>query len=76
MKKKIICAFVLAAMIAGAIFAASSDTVVCITSAGAKYHTGSCSYLKKSKTEITLGAAVRQGYDPCSRCKPPRLSEE
>jgi competence protein ComEC len=50
--------------------------VVYITRTGAKYHTGSCSYLRQSKIEITLGDAIQRGYDPCSRCKPPGLSEE
>ena len=76
MKKRIACVFVLAALLAGLVFAASADTVVYITRTGAKYHTGNCSYLRQSKIEITLGDAVQRGYDPCSRCKPPELSEE
>jgi endonuclease G len=74
MKKRIV--FVLVALIAGVVFAASADTVVYITRTGAKYHNGGCSYLRQSKIEITLGHAVQRGYDPCSRCKPPTLSEE
>ena len=54
-------------------FADNGSTIVYITKTGSKYHTGSCSYLKKSKIEITLADAVARGYDPCSRCNPPRL---
>ncbi|MBC5648901.1 hypothetical protein [Christensenella tenuis] len=49
----------------------SGETTVYITNTGAKYHTGSCSYLKKSKHAISLDDAQAQGYSPCSRCSPP-----
>lgn len=39
-----------------------------VTSSGSKYHIAGCSYLKKSKIEITLSQAVAKGYAPCSRC--------
>ena len=55
-------------------FAANGDTIVYITKTVSKYHTGSCSYLKKSKIEISLSSAVARGYEPCSRCNPPRLT--
>lgn len=49
---------------------ASDDdsAVVYITDSGNKYHRANCSYLKKSKHEISLSDAISQGYEPCSRC--------
>lgn len=43
---------------------------VYITKTGDKYHTGSCSYLKKSKIAIDKDTAIAQGYTACSRCNP------
>ena len=56
----------------------NADEIVYTAAAGKKYHRGGCSYLRKSKTEtqITLGAAVASGYQPCSRCNPPILGQE
>lgn len=50
---------------------AESDSTVYITKTGKKYHTGSCSYLSKSKISTRLSDAIACGYTPCSRCKPP-----
>lgn len=50
----------------------SEDTIVYITRTGKKYHTGGCSYLRKSKIPISLKDACARGYTPCSRCSPPR----
>ncbi len=78
-KEKIICAivfsfvFMVAATPPVQVSAADGTTTVYITKTGEKYHTGKCSYLKKSKIEISLEDAVDQGYDPCSRCNPPEL---
>ena len=47
-------------------------TGVYITDTGEKYHSGGCSYLKKSKIEISLDEAKSRGYTPCSRCHPPQ----
>jgi len=41
------------------------------TRTGAKYHRGSCRYLRKSKFPISLADAKRR-YSPCSVCNPPR----
>ena len=49
---------------------AKSDTTVFITKTGTKYHTSSCPYLKKSKTEITIEEAKMQNLSPCSTCNP------
>lgn len=42
---------------------------VYITRTGAKYHRGSCRYLKYSKIPISLEKA-KQNYTPCSVCRP------
>lgn len=39
-----------------------------VTASGKKYHIGSCSYLSKTKIEISLDEALNKGYEPCSRC--------
>ena len=49
--------------------------VVYVTKTGEKYHSGNCSYLRKSKIEKSLSDAVNEGYEPCSRCHPPVLDE-
>lgn len=47
----------------------SSDSGFCfVTSSGTKYHKDGCSYLKKSKTKMTVAEAKQNGYSPCSRC--------
>ena len=51
----------------------SGDTIVYVTRTGSKYHRDGCGSLSKSKIEITLKEAVEEGYEPCKRCKPPRL---
>lgn len=48
-----------------------SDVTVFVTRTGSKYHRGSCSYLRKSRTPMKLSEA-RGRYGPCSRCRPPR----
>lgn len=48
------------------------STIVYITKSGDKYHTASCTYLRKSKISITLGEAKKEGYTPCSKCNPIR----
>jgi hypothetical protein len=48
---------------------------VYITRTGAKYHSGGCRYLSKSKISTSLDEAVQSGYTPCSVCSPPRASE-
>ncbi|MDR2942619.1 MAG: hypothetical protein LBV17_08525 [Treponema sp.] len=73
--KKALYVVILFLLIAVTVFAADANTVVYITKTGAKYHRGSCSYLRQSKIETTLGDAINRGYNPCSRCKPPVLDE-
>ena len=48
------------------------DITVYITRTGAKYHRGSCGYLRQSSIPIALKNAKARGYTPCSRCRPPR----
>ncbi|WP_136479167.1 ComEC/Rec2 family competence protein [Acetivibrio thermocellus] len=50
----------------------SKEIVVYITKTGEKYHTGGCSYLRKSSIPVKLSDAKNRGYTPCSRCNPPR----
>ena len=52
---------------------AENDPIVYITKSGKKYHTATCSYLKKSKIPIQLSEAVARGYTSCSRCNPPTI---
>ncbi|MEP0814480.1 MAG: thermonuclease family protein [bacterium] len=59
----------LVATIALTTFALAGRTVY-ITKTGAKYHLGSCRYLKKSKIAIDIDDAVARGYSPCSVCNP------
>jgi transposase len=47
------------------------SATVFITETGDKYHESSCRHLKKSRKEISLEEAKKQGYKPCSVCKPP-----
>ena len=48
-----------------------SSVSVYVTKTGSKYHSYGCSYLK-SCIETTLSSAKSNGYEPCSRCNPPR----
>ena len=50
---------------------AHSDMTVYVTGSGGKYHRDGCQYLSKSKIAISLDEA-RAGYEPCSKCDPPR----
>lgn len=48
-----------------------SSDIVYRTKTGSKYHADGCSYLKKSKIEVTLAEAKSMGLEPCSGCNPP-----
>ena len=45
-----------------------NSSVCYVTSSGTKYHKDGCSYLKKTKTKMTVQEAKDYGYSPCSRC--------
>ena len=45
-----------------------NSSVCYVTSSGTKYHKDGCSYLKKTKTKMTVQEAKDCGYSPCSRC--------
>lgn len=45
-----------------------SSDICYVTASGTKYHKDGCSYLKKSKTKMTVNEAESCGYSPCSRC--------
>ena len=51
---------------------ASSSQTVYVTKSGSKYHRLGCQHLKKSQIEISLQNAISGGYEPCSKCSPPR----
>ncbi len=55
--------------------AAEETTVVYVTKTGEKYHSEGCRYLKKSKIEKSLEDAIDEGYEPCSVCHPPQITE-
>ena len=46
------------------------EVTVYVTRTGAKYHRGSCRYLRRSKIPMALEDA-RDQYDPCGVCDPP-----
>jgi len=48
---------------------AASGTVY-VTKTGKKYHRAGCSYLAKSSSPMSKGAAIAAGYTACSRCSP------
>ena len=48
----------------------SYSYTVYITRTGAKYHSGGCRYLRKSKIAISLSNAKAYGYTACSVCRP------
>lgn len=48
----------------------TNSYTVYITNTGSKYHSGGCSYLRKSKHAIDKNSAIAQGYSACSRCNP------
>lgn len=57
------------------LYASDGTTIVYVTKTGEKYHVDGCRYLKKSKIEKSLDDAIDAGYEPCSVCKAPKLSE-
>lgn len=50
----------------------NKNTTVYVTSNGEKYHKAGCSYLEKSCMSIDINDAKQKGYEPCSKCNPPR----
>lgn len=48
----------------------AEKSIVYITKTGSKFHRSECRYLRQSKIEISRDAAIKQGYTPCSVCKP------
>lgn len=46
----------------------TNSAIVYVTKTGTKYHNSGCSYLNRSKIEMTLSEAKNRGYTPCSRC--------
>lgn len=50
----------------------NQSVTVYTTKTGTKYHVDGCSYLSKSKIQISLSDAKAQGLTPCSKCHPPQ----
>ena len=75
MKRTIICFLCIFVLMIPVVFAADADTTVYITETGGCYHRRSCGSLNKSRIKTTLGEAVEDGYLPCERCHPPKLTE-
>lgn len=50
----------------------NNDLEVFVTKSGTKYHRKDCSYLNDSKTSLSLNEAKVSGYNPCSKCNPPK----
>ncbi|MDF2590135.1 MAG: hypothetical protein K0S41_3976 [Anaerocolumna sp.] len=50
----------------------NNDLEVFVTESGTKYHRKDCSYLNDSKTSLSLNEAKVSGYNPCSKCNPPK----
>ena len=46
------------------------EYIVYITRTGAKYHRGTCRYLKYSKFAVSKKEAISDGYLPCKVCRP------
>ena len=67
MKKQLLLLTVIFALLIGNVF---SQTVY-VTKTGEKYHSDNCTYLSKSKIEISLSDALAKGYTACSKCNPP-----
>ena len=55
---------------ASAINDTQQKTIVYVTRTGAKYHRGTCGYLKQSKIKLTKKEALANGYAACKMCKP------
>lgn len=51
------------------------ETIVYITPTGTKYHREDCSYTGSVRS-MTIQAAEKSGYSPCSRCDPDRRTGE
>ncbi|MCL1994511.1 MAG: thermonuclease family protein [Spirochaetes bacterium] len=52
--------------------AAPTETVY-VTNTGRVYHLDGCASLARSQIAVALIDAVRSGFNPCSRCRPPVL---
>ena len=48
----------------------NKEQTVFVTSNGKKYHRDGCQYLRQSKRQIGLSAAIDKGYTPCKVCRP------
>ena len=49
----------------------SAETQVVITASGKKYHLPTCTFAKRASRTLSAADARKQGFAPCSKCKPP-----
>ncbi len=56
-------------------YSVPDSTIVYITPSGTKYHRADCTYTTTVRS-LTIQAAERQGYSPCSRCDPDFITGE
>lgn len=54
----------------------NAEVTVYVTASGKRYHTATCRYVRKGATPMKLKDAVKEGYSPCSVCKPPTLEKQ
>ena len=66
---------ILLALVLPALWGSDGETEVYTAASGTKYHREGCPSLRQSKIPLSLADAVRQGYEPCSRCNPPVLGD-
>lgn len=57
---------------AAACSVAPDEIIVYITKSGGKYHQWGCGFLQNSSIPRSLQQAKKDGYTPCSACRPPQ----
>jgi hypothetical protein len=67
---KVICNFLLWAIVTGCSSSQTEAQTVYITKSGQKYHSANCRHIRNSGNPISLSKAQDQGYTPCSLCQP------
>lgn len=68
--KRIVAVLLLCTALVSFAYAVPSDTTVCVTPTGEKYHKIGCSYIHDTYYVMTIQEAADKGYTPCSRCQP------
>ena len=50
------------------------NQIVYVTATGQAYHLDGCTSLQRTQFAVSLIDAVKSGFRPCSRCRPPTIS--